>query len=137
MNIENEVQPLAMVTHHLVHEVACSDPDTFIDEYGEIRKYAVLEYLGFKVSHNLYNKDIVEMPNTIVRTKDKPYMTYYADVYKGHIKRKKCGTNGVKSLYKYHSLYKDYEKYGILQPNNLELYVREEDLTDITEIGFY
>lgn len=135
MNIENEITPLAMVTKHLVTEIACSDPDVYIDEYNEIRTYKVLEYLGFKVAHSLYNKNIHLEEHTLVRCTDKPYLVYYADVYKGYLRKVKIGECNGKNIYDYHKLKYMYDKYNVLQPSDLSIYITPEELLDITEIG--
>lgn len=137
MIIENTIHPLAMVTSHLVEEVACSEPERFLEPNGEVRVYKVLEYLGFKVKHNLYNKDIVVLKDILVRTRDKPYLVYHADVYKGHIRKEKAGHNGAKTLWRFHPLYDEYDKRGVLQPNDLSKYVDDTEFEEITDIGFY
>ncbi len=137
MNLENRIIPNAMVTKELVREVACSDPNKFISEDGEMNLYKVLQYLGFKISHNFYNKDIVFMKDILVRTRDRPYMVYRTDVYKGHLSKKKVGRVNNKPLYEYHKLYDWYDVETILQPTDISKYVIEEELINITEVGFY
>lgn len=137
MNIENLVRPCAMVTDHLVTEIACSEPELYIDEYGEIRLYKILTLLGFKVDHSSFNHGVIRLDDMIIRTEEHPYLTYKTTVYKGHIQRKKIGHIGTRPILDYHWLYDTYEEKGILQASDIFDYITEDELVNINEVGTY
>ena len=114
------------VTFHLVHEVAHSEPEKFLNKNNEIKTYEVLHYLGFNIDKHTHTRDITEVPQVLIRNNHNQRTCYYADIYKGLVRNIKGAS---------HPLLDEYMRYEVLQPTNLSTYVSDDELFNIDDFG--
>ncbi|QVV99190.1 hypothetical protein 2017DRC87_1000 [Vibrio phage ICP1] len=145
-------QTIASVTEHLVHEIAHSEPNKFIDENGCILLWEVLHYLGFhvgKVEKDItrsdrttlpdgyfMTKNVIFEPQQIVRDLNNPHMTYKCGVYKGKLRQIPTGrVSGKRKITTPHKMQGLYDKYGTLQAKDIYKYVPKYTMVNILEVG--
>lgn len=152
MELNYEQGTHCAATHHIVQEIAESNPDMFIQPNGEINIPRCLFYLGFDVRmditvegkdrdgyynrHNYNSKD-----NMLIRSSQYPTKAYRTTVYSGWL-RGAANIEGVKDKNgnipklnpkRLHHLQDVYRKVGILQATDLDKFVRKEDLLDLDD----
>lgn len=126
------------VSQELVEFVANMYPEHFIDN-GKINIPSVLFMLGFKIDFDRPESSYYVMPERIIRSKSRPYLTYTTTVYNGNVRQEiksfaieSSGRyNIVYDKYNIHFLSAAYREYEVLTIDTMDM----SKLVDINTIG--
>ena len=125
------------VTEHKVIEVAESNPELFMPE-GEVCVPRVLFYLGLDVRSSMYDNNYSVEDDFLIRSTKFPTKAYKTRVYSGDVRKAtKIDENGnpVPDKDKIHPMSQVYLAVNVLQADNIERFVSEKDMIDVSTIG--
>lgn len=126
------------VTHHLVEDVANSNPNVFKERNGAVKLHSVLYYLGFDIRNSLIDKNVTYHPDALIRCSNDNKKCYRANVYKGWLRDEVSSVVDGKIKYnkgKKHILHDTYNQYEVLQSVDLAKHIGAEDYLDIDDFG--
>ena len=137
MEVEYTKGTTCCVTHHLVEEVSWTNPKLFRDK-GGVKLYETLYHLGFNINWRMNNKNVSTHKNVLIRSNENYEECYYTKIHKGWVRNAVDyvdGTEVVYDRYKFHHMLDQYNKYEVLQPDNLSDYVKDDELLKVEDFG--